>query len=170
MKLRRAISAAVITAFVALLFFVVRPRPMRIEVKFITLTNLTSMDVTNYNLHPLPCANFWVSNAGKCSVLELPFCRFDYKYDAAASGVEWGGMDNLKSELKPGESKTVSITALGLDQDEGPWRVSLSFYKIGWKYRLLTHSPPWLFSMLPEKWSYQYHHEQFQSDWVPEHN
>jgi hypothetical protein len=152
-----------VIAFILFLWTNARPVPAHVQITFTGFTK-TAVRLGSFGWPPTN-AYFCVSNAGKCSV-DNKYFRYETKNH------EWGSLTNfggqLTGELKPGEFKTIKFL---VPETTEPWRVSLSFSKIDWRYKLLRKTPPPLVvgmikEFVPASWLERGSTWEFYSDWV----
>jgi len=169
-NLRRKLAvSAILTGIillVVLLYALARPSPVSVQVTFVGFTNLPVTYTTKNGTFPVTLANFCVSNSGSCEIFELGWYSYDIRGENLMSGLRTGAGE-LRSVLKAGESKTISLNAPW--DNTQPWRVGLSFSKMGWRYRL-AQKPPWIqdmvSGMVPQRWLMNNHERDFYSEWV----
>jgi hypothetical protein len=166
-RAKLALVALLLVSISVFSYINARPVPLRMEVKFIGFTNTGTTYTTKNGTHPVILALLCISNAGSAKGLEWGICSHEVKDSPPESGARWAAPD-LLSELKPGESKTVSVMPPW--DNTQPWRVNLYFSKIDWRYSLMR-TPPWMFeiikSVASEKWLMNYHEGVFHSEWLP---
>jgi hypothetical protein len=165
-----------VVAFILIICVNVSPVPMRVQVTF---TGFTTLD-RSYSgasparvqfdfiptTNPITLAEFCVSNAGNCSVIE----DGAYSYEITNKPVDVVYLEGTRiilRELKPGEFTTISLPTS--QDNKEPWRVALSFSKIDWRYRL-TEKPSGVPGVIRDlalrRWYAHHLQRDFYSDWV----
>jgi hypothetical protein len=180
-KIKTILAIGAVFAIIAFILFIwanTRPVPARVQIAFIGFTYLkwyyttngyyTTNEVfattTTVGTFPRVSAYFCVSNAGKCSVVNEGNCRYELKF-ADGSTATLPGHSQPIGELKPGEFKTIPLIP---SPDIDPWRVSLAFVRVDWRYRLFQ-APPKVVGMIkkfiPARWLVRRPSE-YNSDWI----
>jgi len=180
-KVKTILAIGAVFAIIAFILFIwasTRPVPARVQIAFIGFTYLkwyhttNGYDTTNevfattttVGTSPRVSAYFCVSNAGKCSVVHEGNCRYELKFADGSTGALFGHSQPI-GELKPGEFKTIPLIPSG---DIDPWRVSLAFVRVDWRYRLFQAPPKdvgMIKKFVPARWLVRRPSECY-SDWI----
>jgi hypothetical protein len=158
-------SPLAVIAFILFILVSARPVPIRVQITFIGFTNTDITYTTTNGTFPVTLAYFSVSNIGKCSVFEDGFHACEIRNKPLFE--DFPRFVPSYYELKPGEFQTMSLTTPP-DNIE-PWRVSLLYYKIDWRYRL-QQKQSWVFrkirGFVPDTWFMQRQGTEVDSDWI----